>query len=64
MEYRKLLEDYLNQEGGKYLVQSYSELSNEVRVRYRHPDRDNCAEVDVTLFDLLVFVYSKLQNNE
>jgi len=54
----KLLEDYLNREGGNYVVVNYKTFKNEVLVVYRNKEYQHTAQIEIPLFYLISFVYS------
>jgi len=59
MNYTKLLEDYLNRgEGDAKVLTYYSTTEATVVIRYEYKGKTE--KLDIPLFDLLTFVYSKI----
>jgi len=56
----KLLESYLNREGGSYIVVSYKTHKSYVIITYRYRDFEHTGQLEVPLFYLLSFVYSEI----
>lgn len=62
MDYYKLLTDYLNFEGAydDYNVVSYENRGTYIEVYYSYNVGDYNSDKKIDLFDLLTFVYSKI----
>ncbi len=63
MDYYKLLNDYLNRDrdlDNQYEVAYWDDRGSCIEVTYRHTEWESSERMNISLFDLLTFVYSKL----
>lgn len=55
----EFLQDFLNKNGGNYRVISFRENKNSIDIIYYTDGYSHNATLNVSLFELIVFIYSK-----
>ncbi len=55
----EFLQDFLNKNGGNYKVITFRENKNSIDIVYYTEGYSHNATLNVSLFDLIVFIYSK-----
>jgi len=55
----EFLQDFLNKNGGNYKVITFREIKNSIDIVYYTEGYSHNATLNVSLFELIVFIYSK-----